>query len=73
MPIDNGSRQKFNGQQQKIQGQQKPTNDKDSNLSLKYYNQGLQAELLRLPFFGPVGPIDSKEILALFCAGRKKR
>jgi len=73
MPIDNGSRKKFNGQQKKIQGQQKPMNDKDSNLSLKYYNQGLQAELLRLPFFSPVGPIDSKEMLALYCAARKKR
>ena len=73
MPINNGSRKKFNGQQKKFQGQQKPMNDKDSNLIWKYYNQGLQAELARLPFFDPVGPIPAKELLALYCAAAKKR
>jgi len=71
MQIGNGSRKKYNGQQKRFNMQRKNPMT-DEVLILRYYNKGLQAELSRLPFFGPVGPIDSKEMLAFYCAIRKK-
>ena len=38
---------------------------------LQYYTKGLDAESVRLPIFAPVGPISSKEMLALLAAARK--
>jgi len=38
---------------------------------LGFYNEGLKAESCRLPLFGPVGPIDSKEMLSLFSVAQK--
>ena len=38
---------------------------------LGFYNEGLKAESRRLPLFGPVGPVDSKEILSLFSVAQK--